>query len=164
MKINRVNLSIFLLLVPALVLFASSYSRAAEVMETFDTPEQATLYQLLLREYRCLKCQNQNLADSNADLAGDLRREIRSQILAGNSRVEIDEYLVARYGEFVLYRPRFSSKTLVLWILPFALFIAAMAGLVISGRRRRNSIDESVLPNNLDQGQLEAAKRYLESP
>ena len=64
----------------------------------------------------------------------------------------------------MLYRPRFSSKTLVLWTLPFALFIAAMAGLVISGRRRRNSIDESVLPNNLDQGQLEAAKRYLESP
>jgi len=164
MKFDRVILSAFLLLVPVLVLFASPYSQAAETMETFDTPEQATLYQLLLREYRCLKCQNQNLADSNADLAGDLRREIRSQILAGNSRVEIDEYLVARYGEFVLYRPRFSSKTLVLWILPFALFVGAMAGLVISGRRRRNRIDEAVVPNDLDKDQLEAAKRYLESP
>ncbi len=164
MKIDSVKLSTFFLFVPALVLLASTNSRAAETIETFNTPEQATLYHLLLREYRCLKCQNQNLADSNADLAGDLRREIRSQILAGNSQAEIDEYLVARYGEFVLYRPRFSSKTLVLWILPFALFVGAMAGLVISGRRRRNRPFESEVPNNLEAGQLEAAKRYLENP
>jgi cytochrome c-type biogenesis protein CcmH len=90
----------------------------------------------LLKEYRCLKCQNQNLADSNASLAGDLRREIREQILAGKSRDDIDGYLVARYGEFVLYRPRFNMKTAILWLGPFLLLLVGLASVYAMSRRR----------------------------
>lgn len=162
MKSKGVKISAFMLLV--LVFIALPFSRAAETMVSFDTPEQASLYQILLREYRCLKCQNQNLADSNASLAADLRREIRTQVMAGKSQAQIDEYLVSRYGEFVLYRPRFSGKTLVLWILPFTLFFAAMTGLFVSSRRRQAREMDDVLPNELEQDQLEAAKRYLENP
>lgn len=119
-----------------MVLCASTGLRAAEETVTFDTPEQATLYHSLLREYRCLKCQNQNLADSHASLASDLRREIRGQILEGKTQTDIDAYLVARYGEFVLYRPRFSSKTAVLWLGPFFLLLAGLGGVFLMIRRR----------------------------
>lgn len=110
--------------------------QAVEVIGEFDDPEQAVLYNDLLKEYRCLKCQNQNLSDSNASLAGDLRREIRDQILAGKGKQDIDEYLVARYGEFVLYRPRFNTKTLVLWLGPFVLLLIGLTSLVIMIRKR----------------------------
>lgn len=109
---------------------------AAEDVVTFDDPDQSALYHSLLKEYRCLKCQNQNLADSNASLAGDLRREIRDQILAGNEKGAIDDYLVARYGDFVLYRPRFGTKTAILWIAPFVLLFVAITSLVVMIRRR----------------------------
>lgn len=110
--------------------------RAADLVTSFEDPEQAELYHHLLEEYRCLKCQNQNLADSNASLAGDLRREIREQILAGKTQNDIDEYLVARYGEFVLYRPRFSAKTATLWIGPFILLVVALIAVITMVRRR----------------------------
>ncbi len=111
-------------------------ARAAEVLTTFDTPEQSELYFSLLKEYRCLKCQNQNLADSHASLANDLRREIRLQILDGKTAHDIDEYLVARYGEFVLYRPRFNSRTLVLWLGPFALLLIGLGSVYLMARRK----------------------------
>lgn len=114
-------------------------TQAAEETVTFDTPEQSELYHALLREYRCLKCQNQNLADSHASLAEDLRREIREQILDGKNQADIDQYLVSRYGEFVFYRPRFSSKTAILWLGPFVLLLAGLAGVYIMIRRRAAS-------------------------
>ena len=119
-----------------MLLISSVTVHSAEVLTTFDTPEQSALYQRLLKEYRCLKCQNQNLSDSNAGLAGDLRREIRDQIQAGKEKKDIDEYLVARYGEFVLYRPRFSAKTAVLWIAPFVFLVVAITSLVFLTRKR----------------------------
>ncbi|MFK7855139.1 MAG: cytochrome c-type biogenesis protein CcmH [Granulosicoccus sp.] len=118
------------------ILSVSMAPKAAEEMVTFDDPAQGKLYYSLLEEYRCLKCQNQNLAGSNASLAGDLRREIRDQILAGKTKNDIDEYLVARYGEFVLYRPRFSAKTAVLWIAPFVILLIAITSLVAMVKRR----------------------------
>ena len=118
-----------------LILFCVT-TQAAEDIVTFDDPAQGRLYYALLEEYRCLKCQNQNLADSNASLAGDLRREIREQILEGKSKQDIDDYLVARYGEFVLYRPRFNAKTAVLWIAPFVILLIGLGSLVVMVRRR----------------------------
>lgn len=109
----------------------------AEVVVEFDNPDQSTLYHALLKEYRCLKCQNQNLSDSNASLAGDLRREIQEQILSGKDKQAIDNYLVARYGEFVLYRPRFNAKTAILWIGPFALLLIALTCVVMMVRNHR---------------------------
>ena len=115
--------------------------QAADEVVTFENPAHKQMYQVLLKEYRCLKCQNQNLWDSNASLAGDLRREIRGQIIAGNSKADIDEYLVTRYGEFVLYRPRFSSKTAILWIGPFVLLLIGLTSLVIMVRRKSKSTE-----------------------
>lgn len=109
---------------------------AADVLVSFDNEQQSSLYHALLREYRCLKCQNQNLADSAAGLAEDLRREIREQILAGKNEQHIETYLVARYGEFVLYRPKFSSKTAVLWIGPFVLLLIGLFSIVLMVRKR----------------------------
>lgn len=103
--------------------FSQHAMAAGSKLVNFDTPAQEILYEELLEEYRCLKCQNQNLADSNAALAGDLRDEIRDQVQSGASRSEIDDYLVARYGDFVLYKPQLKASTLVLWFGPFLLLL-----------------------------------------
>lgn len=82
-------------------------------------------YHALIAELRCLVCQNQSIAESNAPLAADLREQVRTQIAAGRSDAEIVEFLTARYGDFVLYRPPFTLRTWLLWIGPFALLGAA---------------------------------------
>lgn len=99
----------------------------------------------LSEKLRCLVCQNQTLADSNAELAGDLRRQVNEQVAAGKSDDEIIDYLVQRYGDFVLYEPPFKATTVLLWIGPFALLAAAAAFLVVALRRRRNAPEEQAL-------------------
>lgn len=125
-----------ILIVFAGAFFASFAALAADEVVNFDNPEHKQMYQSLLKEYRCLKCQNQNLWDSNASLAGDLRREIRGQILAGNSKPDIDDYLVSRYGEFVLYNPRFSAKTAILWLGPFVLLFIGLGSVLLMVRSK----------------------------
>ena len=87
-------------------------------------------------ELRCLVCQNESLAGSRADLAQDLRREIREQIRQGKSDQEILDFMVGRYGDFVRYRPPLKGTTFLLWFGPFLLLLAGMAALVIILRRR----------------------------
>jgi cytochrome c-type biogenesis protein CcmH len=87
-----------------------------------DPAQQAT-YETLTREVRCLVCQNQSLADSTAPLAADLRREIRGLVEAGRSEGEIKDFLLDRYGDFVLYRPRLRPATLALWGAPLLLLV-----------------------------------------
>jgi len=99
---------------------------AAEPMLAFQSDEQAALYLQLTKDHRCLKCQNQNLADSGAGIADDLRREIYERVIAGESGDEISAYLVKSYGDFVLYRPPFKSTTYALWIGPFVLLMGAL--------------------------------------
>jgi cytochrome c-type biogenesis protein CcmH len=99
----------------------------------------------LEEKLRCLVCQNQTLADSNAELAGDLRRQVREQVAAGRSDEQIIDYLVQRYGDFVLYEPRFKPTTALLWIGPFVLLAAALLVLVVTLRRRRRAPEEPVL-------------------
>ena len=99
----------------------------------------------LEEKLRCLVCQNQSLADSNAELAGDLRREVRDQVAAGRSDDEIVSYLVQRYGDFVLYEPPFKATTALLWVGPFLLFAAAAGFLLVAVRRRRNAPEEAAL-------------------
>lgn len=86
-------------------------------------PEQRELYDRLTNETRCLVCQNQTIADSNAALAVDLRREIRGMVEAGRTEAEIKTFLTDRYGEFVLYRPRWSAATAALWLAPAVLVL-----------------------------------------
>ena len=93
----------------------------------------------LAEELRCLVCQNQTIADSHAELAVDLKNQIREKLKAGMSEAQILDYMVARYGDFVLYRPPVKASTLPLWIGPFALLVAALAGLFYYIVRRRRS-------------------------
>ena len=106
-------------------------------------------------ELRCLVCQNQTIADSHAPLAVDLRNEIREQLKAGRSAEEIDAYMVARYGDFVLYRPPLKTATVLLWLGPFLLFVA---GLIVMFRkiRRRPATSAPLAPE-----EHEAAARLL---
>jgi len=87
------------------------------------TTDQQEMYQSIIQEVRCLVCQNQSIAESNADLAKDLRAQILEQVIAGKTKYEIKNYLLNRYGDFVLYQPVFSQKTLLLWISPIILLI-----------------------------------------
>lgn len=89
----------------------------------FDDPELQARYERIISEVRCVQCQNNSIKDSNVALASDLRREIRRLIDEGKTDAEVADFLVARYGEFALYRPRTSGKTLVLWIAPFLLVL-----------------------------------------
>jgi len=100
-------------------------AQAADTPFQFDQPEQAARYQHLTEELRCLVCQNQNLADSHADLAQDLRNEVYRMITSGQTDRQIIDFMVARYGEFVLYRPPVSPLTWLLWFGPFLLLAGA---------------------------------------
>ena len=120
----------------ALLLAFVSTAMAIDTDKAFDDPELQARYEHIIEEVRCLKCQNQSIKDSNAFLAGDLRREIRRMLSEGKTDDEIYDFLVARYGEFALYRPRMSGKTLVLWIAPVGLLLAGGFVLVNILRRR----------------------------
>ena len=91
----------------------------------------------IAEELRCLVCQNETIAASHADLAVDLRKQIRSQLVQGRSTEQILDFMVQRYGDFVLYRPPIKASTLLLWGGPFVLLLIASAGLVVQIRRRR---------------------------
>ena len=107
----------------AVIILTCGLTLAIEPGDAFEDPEMQARYEKISSEVRCLVCQNQTIKDSNAFLAADLKREIRRLMEEGKTDAEIYDFLVARYGDFVLYRPRKSGKTLVLWIAPF-LFIA----------------------------------------
>jgi len=113
----------------AAILLVSLPAFAIETGAAFDDPQMQARYENLIGEIRCLVCQNQTIKDSNVFLASDLRREIRRMMTEGMSDAEIADFLVARYGDFVLYNPRKSGKTLILWITPALLF--GVGGIVI---------------------------------
>ncbi|HET7794618.1 MAG TPA: cytochrome c-type biogenesis protein [Rhizobacter sp.] len=113
---------------------------AAQANEAAPLAEDPVVEQRLVQiseELRCLVCQNESLAGSRADLAMDLRREIRGLIKQGKSDQEIRDFLVSRYGDFVLYRPPVKPTTWLLWGGPFVLLAAALAGLVVFLRKRK---------------------------
>ena len=145
----------FLTLVFIVLVYCPSLSAKVEVLQ-FDTVEQEQRYQLLIKELRCLVCQNQNLADSNADLAKDLRQKTYQMIKAGSSDSEIVEYMVNRYGDFVLYRPPLKWSTVVLWTGPFVLLLIGLWWLVSLIRQFQK---QPATP--LNQQQHEQAHRLL---
>lgn len=139
------------------VLLLSLSVQAGVEAQRFETPEQEARYKALINELRCLVCQNQNLADSNAELAQDLRKQTYDMILQGDSDGEIVDYMVARYGDFVLYRPPFKSSTAALWVGPFIILSAAVIGLLVFIRRRgRQSV------SNLSAEDESRARRLLD--
>lgn len=138
-------------LVLSTLIFSMTTALAIDTGVPFDDPELQARYEHIIAEVRCLKCQNQTIKDSNAFLASDLRREIRRMLEEGLSDAEIYDFLVERYGEFALYRPRASGKTLFLWIAP-ALFLLVGAFMLVQIVRRRMAlpIGEEIPEGNSD--------------
>ena len=127
---------VIVLLIPGLAVAAYDASPLAE------NPQVEARLKTLAVELRCLVCQNQTLADSNAPLAEDLRREVREMIVKDMSDKEIIDFLVTRYGDFVLYRPPLKATTTLLWVGPFLLLIGGATALVFALRRRQKKLAE----------------------
>ena len=136
-----------------------SCAKSWAVIETYEFSDDAleSRYQQLSAELRCPKCQNQNIADSNAPISQDLRKLLYQQLEAGASDQEILDYMVARYGEFVRYRPSFNGATAALWLAPFLLLLAGITAAVLTlrGRRKASAVlsddDEQRLHKLLDE-------------
>ena len=126
-----------LALLLSLIVAGSVLAREAPTVAADPLLEKRAL--ALAEELRCLVCQNQTIADSHAELAVDLKNQIREKLKAGMSEAQIIDYMVARYGDFVLYRPPVKATTLPLWIGPFALLFAALAGLFYYIVRRKRT-------------------------
>lgn len=121
------------------LLLITSTAYAVDSEEALEDPVLQARYEKIVAEVRCLKCQNQTIKDSNAFLAGDLRREIRHMLEDGLTDEQIFDFLVQRYGDFALYKPRASGKTLILWIAP-ALFLLGGAFVLVNIVRRRMTL------------------------
>ena len=128
------------------LLCASGTALAGEAPPEFADPALAARYEALTRELRCLVCQNQSIADSHATLAMDLRREVREQLERGASDAEIVDFMTARYGDYVLYRPPLTATTLLLWSGPFLLLGIALALWWRAVRRRSNTVEAEGTP------------------
>ena len=129
--------------IPVLLLLLSAVANANNDVYQFASDDQKALYQALIVELRCLVCQNQNIADSNAELAQDLRRKTYELVTAGKTREEIADYMVQRYGNFVLYRPPLNPVTWLLWVGPFIiLFLGVVVLMVVVRRQRRNRAED----------------------
>lgn len=126
MSIHKAFIVIFTLMVSF-----SAIAQVAEVPEplVFENQQQQERFDKLTLELRCLVCQNQNLADSDAPLAHDLRREVHEMLMSGQTNEQIKQFLVERYGDFVLYRPPVQKNTYLLWLAPLILLLAG--GLIL---------------------------------
>lgn len=155
--LNRV-LFVFVMIVIA---FTSVKPLSASPVETFEFQDEVTKvrFQALSKELRCPKCQNQNLADSNSTVASALRLDLYNLLIQGKSDMEIVDLMVGRYGEFVLYRPRVSSLTYVLWFGP-ALLILIGVIVVIIILRKKPATKENLA---LDRQQQEKLQQLLQA-
>ncbi|MBB4479866.1 cytochrome c-type biogenesis protein CcmH [Rhizobium etli] len=124
------------LLVALFILFAPLSAFAVNPDEVLADPALEARARTLSAELRCMVCQNQSIDDSNAELAKDLRLLVRERIKDGDSDEEVLDYIVSRYGEFVLLKPRFNPKTVLLWGAPVLLVLAGGLSLLVFGRRR----------------------------
>ncbi|CAN5754312.1 cytochrome c-type biogenesis protein CcmH [soil metagenome] len=121
----------------ALALLMSTGAWARDAAPLADDPVLEARVMAIAEELRCLVCQNETLAASHADLAVDLRRQIRIKLVQGQSQPQILDFMVQRYGDFVLYRPPWKASTVLLWAGPFVLLILAGVAMAVSIRRRR---------------------------
>src|SRR5581483_11075427 len=147
-------------LLTLLALVCAPLVHAAEAVPTAQDPVAQSRAVRLSEQLRCLVCQNQTIAESNADLALDLRQQIREQIAAGKSDDQIMQYMVSRYGDFVLYNPPFKATTLLLWLGPALLLAIGVIVLARVLRTRRASAQEVTLSPE----ERERAARLLGEP
>ena len=134
-------------------------ARAVQPDEILPDPALETRARNLSRELRCMVCQNQSIDDSDAPLARDLRLLVRERLKAGDSDTQIVDFLVARYGDFVLLKPRFTPHTALLWLLPFLVLIAGAATLLVLRRRQHRRADSVRLSNDEEARVAEVLKR-----
>ena len=130
------------------VLFAAVLALSAQAKEATPSAADPALearVMVIAEELRCLVCQNETIAASHADLAVDLRTQIRQKLTQGQSDRQILDFMVERYGDFVLYRPPLKTTTILLWLGPFALLALALAVLAINIRRRRSAAQPAAL-------------------
>ena len=144
------------LLVPVLM-FASAAAPAKEAAQAAANPALEARVMAISEELRCLVCQNQTIADSHADLAVDLRNQVRTKLAAGESERQIKDFMVERYGDFVLYRPPLKASTVLLWVGPFALLALAAFALWRAIRQRAQRL-ASAAPSDAE---LARARRLL---
>src|SRR3954462_2390549 len=137
----------------AVTAFGASNAHAVQPDEIMAEPAKETRARDLSRELRCMVCQNQSIDDSEAPLARDLRLLVRERIAAGDSDAQVMDFLVARYGEFVLLKPRLKSHTLLLWLLPPFALIGGGLALWMHNRRRARSAAEEDSPFQLTAGE-----------
>jgi len=129
----------------ALILSLFVYQAQAEIeYRDFKQPEQEQTYQTLISELRCLVCQNQTIADSNADLAKDLRRQVYEMLQQGKSRQDIVDFMTDRYGDFVMYKPALKLKTLLLWLGPVLFLVIGLATVWVLRSKTSTSEDQSL--------------------
>jgi cytochrome c-type biogenesis protein CcmH len=105
----------------------------------FDDPLKEQAYQSLITELRCLVCQNQTIADSNADLAKDLRQQVYDMLQQGKSRQDVVDFMTQRYGDFVMYRPAFNVKTLLLWLGPVAFLLTGIIAVLFLAKSKKQA-------------------------
>jgi cytochrome c-type biogenesis protein CcmH len=141
-------------LVASLLLVGSVLAKEAAPLAADEAVEKRLIN--IAEELRCLVCQNESLAGSRADLAEDLRREVRSLIKQGKTDQEVKDFLVSRYGDFVLYQPPVKPTTWLLWGGPFLLLIAGVTGLFIYLRRRGRQVVDSPRLSDEDKRRAEA--------
>lgn len=136
----------------AAALLLASQALAIDTGRAFEDPAQQARYEHLIRDLRCLVCQNQSIADSNATLASDLRREVRDMMIAGQSDDQIRDFMTTRYGDFVLYRPPVRPRTWLLWSAPVLLLLGGIgiAALVVARRARAAKANPETLDEEPD--------------
>jgi len=139
-------------------------ARAGEAAPAVDDPVLEAKVMAVASELRCLVCQNQTIADSHADLAIDLRRQVREMLRRGESQEQIVAYMTARYGDFVLYRPPLKESTALLWFGPALLLVGGIAVLVLVLRRRSKLPDASFEPDDETLDGPPVADRTLPRP
>ncbi len=137
----------------------SSSSLSVEELKEFSSDQLRGRFQVLVTELRCPKCQNQNLADSNSPISADLRTEIFHMLEEGSTDQEIIDFLVVRYGEFVMYRPPVKKTTLILWLAPGLLLIVGI--IIIMVMRRRHTLYDTTPTPVLASEELERLDKLL---
>lgn len=129
----------------SLLIFLSGFALALEDQFSFDDPTQHALFVKLTKELRCPKCQNQNIADSDAMIAVDLKRKVYQLVQQGQSREQVIDYMKQRYGDFVYYQPPVNPMTVWLWLLPLLFIVAAIVLVVFSRQKQVPAVDEKQL-------------------
>jgi cytochrome c-type biogenesis protein CcmH len=139
---NAIRRSVISLLIFFVLGISALYAVQIE-FHKFKNSQQEQLYVQMIAELRCVQCQNQNLAESNAELAGDMREKVYEIVTKGGSREDVIDYMTARYGDFVLYNPPFKSETLLLWLGPAVFLLLSLMLLFKLIRSQKNKPKQS---------------------